>query len=204
MRPTMWMAATVLLFATPAACVAQQATQTQSQTQSQSQVQGQAQAQNQSAAPAKTQATVTNSTNSVAEAARKAKQDQKNAPKPVVFTNENLPRASTISIVGTNRPPETGAELQADAAADAKSDEQAWRQKFADARYKLQQDRQKLQMLQNEFNALGMVRYFNEADAVSKQQAIADQQKQINADQAAIDDLTEELRKAGGDPAWAR
>ncbi len=199
MRSTIWMAATVFLFATPAMCAAQQASQsTQAQTQSQ------AQAQTQGTAPAKPQATATNSTDSVAEAARKAKEQQKNAPKPIVFTNENLPRASTISIVGTDRPPETGAERQADAAADAKSDEQMWKQKFADARYKLQQDRQKLQMLQNEFNALGMVRYFNEADAVSKQQAIADQQKQINADQAAIDDLTEALRKAGGDPSWAR
>ena len=203
MRPTMWMAATVFLFATLAVCVAQQTSQS-AQTQTQTQAQTQAQTQTPAAASAKPQAAATSSTDSVAEAARKAKQDQKNSPKPVVFTNENLPRASTISIVGTNRPPESGAEQQAQAAADAKSDEQTWKQKFADARYKLQQDRQKLQMLQNEFNALGLVRYFNEADAVSKQQAIADQQKQINADQAAIDDLTEALRKAGGDPAWAR
>jgi hypothetical protein len=31
-----------------------------------------------------------------------------------------------------------------------------------------------------------------------------DQEKQVAADQKAIDDLEDALRKAGGDPAWSR
>lgn len=139
---------------------------------------------------------------SVADAARAARQDQKAMQRPpVVFTNENLPRSSTISVVGATGSAGSGASTRAQAA-DEKSDERTWRQRFADARYKLQQDRLKLLTLQSEYNSLGMVRYFNENDAVAKQKAIAGQQRQIEVDQKALNDLEDNLRKAGGDPAW--
>lgn len=177
-------------FAAPQASPQSQSTQNPAQSQAQAQSKAQA-----PPAPA----------NSLAEAARQARQNQKNGqPTTIVFTNENLPRNSVISIVGATRQPQTSANAQAEAAADAKSDEKMWRQKFADARAKLRQDKEKLAMLKSDLNALGMVRYFNEADAVSKQQAVLDQEKQINEDQKAIDDLQDALKKAGGDPAWAR
>lgn len=199
MQRHIWIAAITLFIAAPIAVTAQQTSQS-GQTQGQAQSQTKASAAPTQGAPAQASA---GQPNSVAEAARKARQDQKSAQKPVVFTNENLPRSSTISIVGATGPAASSASIQAQSAADEKSDERMWRQKFADARYKLQQDRQKLSMLQSEFNALGLVRYFNEHDAVTKQQAIADEQEQINADQKAIDDLEDNLKKAGGDPAWA-
>jgi hypothetical protein len=187
MRAKIWVAAMAALFAAPLAFAAQQTSSAPAQPQSQTKTQP---------APAQESPVVA--------AALKARQNQKSAQTaPVVFTNENLPKSSAISVVGSTTRPDAGAQAQSDAA-DAKADEKMWRQKFADARFKLQQDREKLTMLQSEFNALGIVRYFNEADAVSKQQAVADQQKQINEDQKAIDDLQEALRKAGGDPAWAR
>ncbi len=193
MRAKILIAATVLLVAAPIAFAAPQAAQ-QSQP-----------AQNQSQNQPQTKVHVLNPpANSVAQAARQARQNQKNGPAPVVFTNENLPRNSVISVVGTTGPAQTGANARAEAAADAKSDETMWRQKFADARQKLRQDQQKLSMLKSDLNALGMVRYFNEADAVTKQQAVLDQEKQINDDQKAIDDLQDDLKKAGGDPAWAQ
>ena len=190
MRKTLRLALTALLF-TPAfawrAQGAQQASQS-AQTQTQDQT--------------KTQSPTTRA-NPVVEAARKARQNQKSAPStPVVFTNENLPKSSTISIVGSTTPADTGA--QAEAAADAKDDEKTWRQKFADARAKLRQDKEKLTMLKSDLNALGLVRYFNENDAVTKQQAVLDEENQINVDQKALDDLEDALRKAGGDPAWAQ
>jgi hypothetical protein len=191
MQARNWMAATALLVSAPLALAAQQ---------QQSSAPAQQQNQKQSHGQAKPQSTANQSP--IVAASIKARQNQKNSA-PVVYTNENLPRASAISVVGNSTPTDPGAQAQADAA-DARADEQMWRQKFADARLKLQQDREKLTVLQNEFNQLGMVRYFNEADAVSKQQAIADQQKQINDDQKAIDDLQDALRKAGGDPSWAR
>jgi hypothetical protein len=187
MRAKIWVAATAAFFAAPLLFAAQQTSAAPPQPQSQTKTQP---------APAQESPVVA--------AALKARQSQKGAQTaPVVFTNENLPKSSAISIVGSSARPDAGAQAQSEAA-DAKADEKMWRQKFADARFKLQQDREKLSMLQSEFNALGMVRYFNEADAVSKQQAVADQQNQINEDQKAIDDLQEALRKAGGDPAWAR
>ncbi|MGC2264930.1 MAG: hypothetical protein WA611_17895 [Candidatus Acidiferrales bacterium] len=187
MRAKIWVAATAVLFAAPLVFAAQQTSSAPAQPQSQTKTQP---------APAQESPVVA--------AALKARKNQKSAQTaPVVFTNENLPKSSPMSVVGSTTQPDARAEAQSDAA-DAKADEKMWRQKFADARFKLQQDREKLSMLQSEFNALGMVRYFNEADAVSKQQAVADQQKEINEDQKAIDDLQEALRKAGGDPAWAR
>lgn len=191
MRAKILIAATTLLVAVPTAFSAHQSQSAQSPAQNQAQSQPKAQP---SPAPA----------NSVAQAARQARQNQKNGPTPVVFTNENLPRNSVISVVGTTGPAQTGANAQAEAAADAKSDETMWRQKFADARAKLRQDKEKLSMLKGDLNALGMVRYFNETDAVTKQQAVIDQEKQINADQKALDDLEDNLKKAGGDPAWAQ
>lgn len=196
MRRNIWIAAITLFVAAPIGATAQQASQS---AQSQGQAQNQTNAQ---AAPAQASA---GQSSSAADAASKARQDQTSAQKtPMVFTNANLPRSSPISVVGVNGPPASSASIQARAAADEKSDERMWRQKFADARHTLQEDRQKLSMLQSEFSALGMVRYFNENDAVTKQQAIADQHKQISADQKAIDDLRDNLKKAGGDPAWAR
>ncbi|HKF51843.1 MAG TPA: hypothetical protein VKB26_05990 [Candidatus Acidoferrales bacterium] len=201
MRRRIWAAAVTLFIAVPISFAAQQAAQsgqTQAQGQAQGQTQSQAKAQESPAQPS-------GQSSSVAAAARKAQQDQKNSQKsPVVFTNENLPRSSTISVVGASGPANPGANAQAVAAADEKSDERVWRQKFGDARYRLLQDRQKLATLQLEYNSLGMVRYFDDADAVSKRQAIAEQQKQIDADQKALDDLQDALRKAGGDPSWAR
>ena len=191
MQARNWIAATVLFISAPLALAAQQQ-QSSAPAQQQNQKQNQGQAKPQSTA----------NQSPIVAASIKARQDRKNSA-PVVYTNENLPRASAISVVGNSTPTDPGAEARADAA-DARADEQMWRQKFADARLRLQQDREKLTMLQNEFNHLGMVRYFNEADAVSKQQAIADQEKQINDDQKAIDDLQDALRKAGGDPSWAR
>lgn len=193
MRKTQRLAFTALLFAPGFICLAQGTQQTSASTQPQTQTQDQA----------KPQASTSPAASSVAEAARKARENQKKAQSaPMVFTNENLPKSSAISIVGNTAPRDAG-QAQAEAAADAKSEERMWRQKFADARAKLREDKEKLTSLKNDLSALGMVRYFNEHDAVTKQQAVADQENQINADQKAIDDLEDALRKAGGDPSWA-
>lgn len=196
MRAKILITGMALLVAAPLGFAAAEARRQSQSTQSAAQNQGQPQAKAQGSSV---------SGNSVAQAARQARESKKSAQvAPVVFTNENLPRNSAISIVGTSGASQTGASARAEAAADAKWDERMWRQKFADARVKLRQDREKLTMLKSDLNALGMVRYFNETDAVSKQQAVLDQEKQINEDQKAIDDLQDALRKAGGDPAWAR
>jgi hypothetical protein len=70
-----------------------------------------------------------------------------------------------------------------------------WRQKFAASRSKLREDKDKLDV---------MKKYFNETDSLIMQQAMLAQEKKISADQRAINDLEEALRKAGGDAAWSR
>lgn len=198
MRKGIWLTAVALFFSVPPASVAQQTSQAQSTGQSQTGAQAEAE-KTASASPAKADPLV--------EAARKARQAKKVTPAPpVVFTNENMPTSATaISVVGNaSASTDSSARTQALEAQDAKNDEKMWRQKFGAARLKLRDDKDKLAELKSNYNALGFTRYFNETDSVKIQQAMLDQEKQVAADQKAIDDLEDALRKAGGDPAWSR
>ncbi|HEV2489974.1 MAG TPA: hypothetical protein VGT03_09220 [Candidatus Acidoferrales bacterium] len=201
------------LIAAAQVAVGQEASQTsQSQAQSQSQTQTSAKP---AAAPSQAQK------ESVAEAARKAREAQKDVPKaPAVFTNDNISAAAasgTINVVGNASAPDAAAPAQAGQAAAppaAGSDEAAWRQKFSDARAKLQQDQAELAIMQRELSQL-QVQYYPDPskalkqsvtneDTYKKQQAIAAKQKQVQADQQALSDLEDAFRKAGGDSSWAR
>lgn len=189
MRKTEWFSLAALLVAPALAWGAPARQQTAQPTQPQNQTRVQSS---------------TSQASPLVEAARKARENQKSTQAPVVFTNDNMPKSGTISVVGSASARDNGVRAQAEAAADAKDDERTWRQKFADARAKLRQDKEKLAMLKSDLNALGLVRYFNETDAVTKQQAVIDEENQINVDEKALDDLQDSLRKAGGDPAWAQ
>jgi hypothetical protein len=170
---------------------------------------------------------------SIADAARKAREEQKNAtkaPAPVVFTNDNIgatTASGTINVVGnasaaSKSSSSSSTEVTATqsgqaagaAAASSENDEASWRQRFADARNKLKQDQDDLAVMQRELANL-RVQYYpdpskalkqsvSNEDAYKKQQAIDKKQKDIQADQQALSGLDDELRKAGGDPAWAR
>ncbi|MGH9710407.1 MAG: hypothetical protein ACRD37_07660, partial [Candidatus Acidiferrales bacterium] len=101
-----------------------------------------------------------------------------------------------------------------DSNSPAKNDEATWRGRFADARHKVEQDKAELSIMQREISQLQLQYYpdptkalmqsVDRSDIVNKQKAIDDKQKQIDADQQAISTLEDELRKAGGDPGWAR
>jgi hypothetical protein len=45
---------------------------------------------------------------------------------------------------------------------------------------------------------------YSRGDIQKKTDDIAAKQKEIDADKQAIDDAEDDLRKAGGDPGWAR
>jgi hypothetical protein len=207
MRKAIWLAAIALLVSLPQALLAQSASQQQSQGQTQTQTQTQAQAQ-----PAA-------KTDALAEAARKAREAQKNAPKPaVVFTNDNLPVSSAgVSVVGSSSSKsEAGDKTSNDSsAAPAKNDEASWRKKFADAHHKLQEDQAELAIMQREMSELQLQYYPNDptkslmqsvtrSDITKKQDAIDKKQKDIEADKQAISDLEDALRQAGGDASWAQ
>lgn len=197
------------------------AAQDSSQTQSQSQTQT-------SAKPATSKPQ--SQKESVADAARKARDEQKSAAKaPVVFTNDNIgatASSGTVNVVGTATPaPKSSDSTSADSATEgdksssasgaSSNDESAWRSRFSTARSKLQQDQEALGVMQRELQQLRVQYYPNDPqkamkqsysndDVFKKQQAIDKKQKEIQADQQALSNLQDELRKAGGDPSWAR
>jgi hypothetical protein len=153
---------------------------------------------------------------SLAAAARKAREQRKEAPKAVkVFTNDNIPTAGDISSVGTApvATPAAGSAPPA-APATASNDEKSWRDRFANLRSKLDQDRQKLDVMQRELGVLNIQYYSDPTKAMQQQYSRSDinkksaqidaQKEQVEADQKAIDDAQDDLRKAGGDPGWAR
>jgi hypothetical protein len=163
-------------------------------------------------------------TDSLADAARKAREKQKAAPKsPKVFTNDNLPTEGGISSVGqaaTDKSSDDSAGTSGTATGSASpSGEKAWRYRFAALRHKLDQDQSELDVDQRELGELATQFYGGDPNAAFQDQQgqqvggaaqskkmsdIDAKKKQVQSDQQAIDDAEDELRKSGGDPGWAR
>ena len=158
---------------------------------------------------------------SVADAARKAQADKKDAPKPkMVIDNDNLDTLTgTVNVVG-EEPAAT--DDQSKAAEDktkapaaekpAVKDEAYWRRTFADLNKKMTDDAHELDILQREYN-LKQQQYYSDPNTAMKQDytrqdlddtktKIDDMTANVAADKQAISDLEDELRKAGGEPGW--
>jgi hypothetical protein len=169
------------------------------------------QSQTESTAPAASAA----GQDSLAEAARKAREEKKEAPKSSkTFTNDNMPTQGGISTVGDKTGAASTDTPAAAAASRTGNDEKAWRLKFAALRHKLEQDQASLDVMQRELGQLNL-QYYNDpvkamqqeltrSDINNKVADIDKMKSQIEADQQAISDAEEELRKSGGDPGWAR
>lgn len=163
------------------------------------------------------------STIPVAEAARRARAEKKQAPttSAKVYTNDDVESLKgTVSVVGPdlNAPAAKDSDKSAAAAPPAvpaaPKDEAGWRKSFADARKKLADDAKELDILQREFN-LKQEQYYTDPNAslreeysrddINKTRAEIDMKKQdVDNDNQAISDLEDQLRKSGGDPGWAR
>jgi chromosome segregation ATPase len=154
---------------------------------------------------------------SLGAAARKAREDKKEAAKSVkVFTNDDIP--STGGGVAKASTPDSAvaAAPSGDAGANASlgKDEKAWRGKFAQLHSKLERDKQAVEVMQRELGVLDLQYYNDPVKAMQQQLTRSDinektakieaKKKEIEADQQAIDDAEDDLRKAGGDPGWAR
>jgi chromosome segregation ATPase len=163
---------------------------------------------------------------SLGDAARKARAQKKDSNKPAkVFTNEDMGSLKgTISVVGSEPAPASGADNAAEKTADKKTpsddskkegakDEAYWRTKFAAARKTLADDSKELDILQREFN-LKQEQYSqdpnwamheqNSRADINKTQSEIDAKKQdVEKDKQALSDLGDELRKSGGDAGWA-
>jgi chromosome segregation ATPase len=162
---------------------------------------------------------------SVAEAARQARQAQEHAPKGVkLYTNDNLPRASGgISVVGapaaepaakfSAKKGPLGPEEKKRAAVEEKG-AAYWHNRFAETRGKLAQAESELAALERKMGRLQLQYYADPNKALEQQYTrsdIREQQAKIAAKQEEIDGLhrqlnrlEDELRRAGGDPGWAR
>ena len=155
---------------------------------------------------------------SLADAARRVREQKKEAPKATkVFTNDNLREAAAEAAAAPAgaAPAAPGkAEGAAAGAAAAAPDEAAWRAKFASLRHKLEQDQADLAVMQRELATLSLQKYddpnkamaqqFSREDINKKTADIEAREKQIDADKQAIDDAETELRKSGGNSGWAR
>jgi hypothetical protein len=154
---------------------------------------------------------------SLAEASRKAKEQQKSEPKArKVFTDDDVTSLKGgISVVGSDAAPPAAAEATTPAkgAAEPAKGEAYWRKRFADARRALADDSKELDVLQREYNLKEVQFYSNPNVALREEysrkdlndtQAQIDKKKQdVEKDNQALSNLQDELRTSGGQPGWA-
>lgn len=153
---------------------------------------------------------------SVAAAARKVREQKKGSPKASkVFTNDDISTSGGVSSAAVS--PSAGGDGAAAAVttrAASGSDEKSWRDKFVNLHQKLDRDKQDLEVMQRELGVLNVQYYGDPLKAMQQQMTREDlnkktadieaKKKDIAADQQAIDDAEDDLRKAGGEPGWAR
>jgi hypothetical protein len=161
----------------------------------------------------------TSTADSLAEAARKAKEEKKDNPKPKkVYTEDDIStKKSDVSVVGNPAPADATATPDAATAAPAKgtlTPEQKWRKAFAAQRAKIAQAEKELDVLQREESKAGLQYYSDPTKAMKEQLTrtelnekatkIAAKKQQIADLKQQMDDMEDQLRKDGGDPGWAR
>jgi len=155
---------------------------------------------------------------SVADAARKAQAEKKNAPKAkMTIDDDNVGTLTgTVNVVGQQPASDDQAKKTSAAAAPGdkatKKDESYFRDKFSTANKKLADDQRDLDVTQREYN-LKQQQFYTDPMASLKQdysrQDLNDTKTKIDEltakvtqDKADIASLEDELRQAGGDPGW--
>lgn len=208
MIKTAWFIVGIALVVVPARSWCQQQDQQKDQTQ-------QAQ-QSSPAAQGQTQVAPAAQDDSLAAAARRAREQRKETPKASkVFTNDNIPTQGGVSTVGeASAAPSSEGATAAGSTPPTGNDEKEWRAKFAALRHKLDQDQADLDVMQRELG-VDNVQFYSDpmktmqqgltrSDINKKTADIEAKKKQVEADKQAIADAEDDLRKTGGDPGWAR
>jgi chromosome segregation ATPase len=163
----------------------------------------------------------------VADAARKAREQQKKEAKPKkIYTEDDVSRGKSSApdqsgsstgqqaAEGKPQPTEAAATGEGNAAPEDKNDEKKWRKRFQDLHGKIAQSERELDLLQRELEKAQVQYYPDPQKALTEQ----NERKEINEKTAKIDakkkeieqlkqsfsDLEDELRKSGGDPGWSR
>jgi len=161
----------------------------------------------------------------VAAAARRAREQQKNAPAPKkVITNDDMPSPKTSTPASDASAPKGEDQQNPAQAATASTDDKAaendpkseayWRKRFQKMHDKLDESEKELDVLQRELEKAQVQYYPDPQKALMQQNSrsdINDKTAKIDAKKKEIDDLKQQLsdmeddlRKAGGDPGWAR
>ncbi len=172
----------------------------------------------QSQPPSQTQ-TSSSQQPSLGDAARRAREQKKETPQAgKVFTNDNLPAGGAVSVAAAQpaapESTEQAGKAGAPQAGGKAGDEAAWRKRFADLRAKLARDQADLDVMQRELGVLNVQNYGDPVktmqqeltrDDINKKTAdIEAKKKAVAADQQAIADAEDELRRSGGNSGWAR
>jgi chromosome segregation ATPase len=163
----------------------------------------------------------------VADAARKARETKKDAPKPKkVYTDDDVkksapepePAAAPGAASGTTA---TAVQAAGDAAktgnatkTEDPNGEAAWRKKFQAQRDKIEKAMKELDILGREWEKAQVEYYPDPQKAMTQQNSRADintinakveaKKKELEQLRQGLDDLESQLRKSGGDPGWAR
>ncbi len=164
----------------------------------------------------------------VADAARKAREQKKTAPKPKkVFTDDDVaPKAaanvpassdgagSDKSGDGTAQGKTPGSKIGASEKNEDPNSEAAWRKRFAAQRKKIADAEEALSVLQREAEKADLQYYsdpqkamqeqYTRADINEKNEKIAARKKEVADLKQQLSDMEDQLRAAGGDPGWAR
>lgn len=169
----------------------------------------------------------------VADAARKAREEKqkKDAQKPKkVYTDDDIKPATPDKPAVQNATASgatNGAETAAGGAqaADAKkpdddtqkedpNSEKAWRKRFSEQHEKIAKAEKELEILQRELEKSSVQYYADPTKAMKEQNSRAEvndktakieaKKKEIAQLRQQLDDMEADLRKAGGDPGWAR
>jgi hypothetical protein len=162
----------------------------------------------------------------VADAARRSRQAKQNAAKPhKVFTDDDVTRpkpapAPTADSNGNPAPTaatgSTGSTgtTASTSNADAAKTEADWRARFKDQHDKIARAEKELDVLQRETQKAEVQYYPDPQKALSEQYTrkeindksakVEAKRQEITALKQGLSDMEDELRKAGGDPGWAR
>jgi hypothetical protein len=156
----------------------------------------------------------------VADAARKARAEKKEAPKTKkVYTDDDvtkMPPVTTATATGNpeEQKPADASKADGSGASGAQSEEAGWRKKFRDLHDKIAAAEKELDVLQRESEKAQVQYYADPQKALNEQYSrkdINDKNSKIDAKKQEItqlkqqqDDMEDALRKSGGDPGWAR
>lgn len=163
----------------------------------------------------------------VADAARKTREQKKNAPKPKkVLTEDDValkPAESATSAAPSDANPDAAgpaavkpevALAQNAAQNEDPNSEKAWRKRFAAQRKKIADAEQELDVLQRESDKASVQYYSDPQKAMNEQftrneineknDKIAAKKKDLAGLRQQLSDMEDQVRRAGGDPGWAR